>query len=150
MTIVKKRVFVDMDGVLVDFESGLEKVDPETRAKYGRRIDKIPGMFALMDPLPGAIDAWHRLCEKYEVHILSTAPWDNPTAWIDKRLWVEKYLGRSAWKKLTLSHNKHLLNGDFLIDDRTANGAGEFEGEHIHFGTEKFPGWDVVLEYLEA
>ena len=145
-----KRVFVDMDGVLVDFESGLEKVDPETRAKYGRRVDKIPGMFALMDPLPGAIDAWHRLCGKYEVHILSTAPWDNPTAWIDKRLWVEKHLGRSAWKKLTLSHNKHLLRGDYLIDDRTANGAGEFEGEHIHFGTENFPGWDTVLEYLEA
>ena len=145
-----KRVFVDMDGVLVDFESGLEKVDPETRAKYGRRIDKIPGMFALMDPMPGAIDAWQRLCEKYEVHVLSTAPWDNPTAWIDKRLWVEKHLGRTAWKKLTLSHNKHLLRGDYLIDDRTANGAGEFEGEHIHFGTEHFPGWDAVLEYLEV
>ena len=95
-----KRVFVDMDGVLVDFESGLEKVDPETRGRYGRRADKIPGMFGMMDPMPGAIDAWHRLCEKYEVHILSTAPWDNPSAWIDKRLWVEKYLGRSAWKKL--------------------------------------------------
>lgn len=145
-----KRVFVDMDGVLVDFESGLEKVDPETRARYGRRVDKIPGMFGMMDPMPGAIDAWHRLCEKYEVHILSTAPWDNPSAWIDKRLWVEKLLGHSAWKKLTLSHNKHLLRGEYLIDDRTANGAGEFEGEHIHFGTDRFPGWEAVLEYLEA
>ena len=145
-----KRVFVDMDGVLVDFESGIEKVPGNVRKRYGRRVDMIPGMFAMMDPLPGAIDAWNRLCEKYEVHILSTAPWDNPTAWQDKRLWVEKYLGKTAWKRLTLSHNKHLLRGEYLIDDRTANGAGEFEGEHIHFGTESFPGWEEVLEYLEA
>jgi len=146
----KKRVFVDMDGVLVDFESGLEKVHPDVRREYGRRIDKIPGMFGLMDPMPGAIDAWNRLCEKYDVHILSTAPWDNPTAWHDKRIWVAEYLGRTAYKRLTLSHNKHLLRGDYLIDDRTANGAGEFEGEHIHFGTDKFPNWENVLEYLDA
>ena len=59
-----KRVFVDMDGVLVDFESGIEKVPGNVRKRYGRRVDMIPGMFAMMDPLPGAIDAWHRLCEK--------------------------------------------------------------------------------------
>ena len=143
-----KRVFVDMDGVLVDFESGLERIPPAVRKKYGRRVDKIPGMFGLMDPMPGAIDAWHKLCEKYDVHILSTAPWDNPTAWQDKRLWVADYLGRSAWKRLTLSHNKNLLIGDYLIDDRTANGAGDFNGEHIHFGTEKFPDWKSVCDYL--
>ena len=145
-----QRVFVDMDGVLVDFESGLEKVEVDVRKKYGRRIDKIPGLFGLMDPMPGAINAWNRLVEKYDVHILSTAPWDNPSAWHDKRVWVQKYLGRSAYKRLTLSHNKNLLRGDYLIDDRTANGAGEFEGEHIHFGTDAFPGWEAVMKYLEV
>jgi 5'-nucleotidase len=29
--------------------------------------------------------------------------------------------------------------GDYLIDDRLKNGAGEFKGELIHFGTDKFP-----------
>ena len=145
-----KRVFVDMDGVLVDFESGLEKVPENIRKRYGARVDKIPGMFGLMDPMPGAINAWNRLCEKYEVHILSTAPWDNPTAWHDKRVWVAKYLGKTAKKRLTLSHNKHLLRGDYLIDDRTANGAGEFEGKLIQFGTQDFPDWETVLDFLEA
>jgi 5'(3')-deoxyribonucleotidase len=147
---MKKRVFVDMDGVLVDFESALAKTPPETLAKYGNRRDKIPGLFGMMDPMPGAIEAWNRLCAKYDVHILSTAPWDNPTAWHDKRVWVEKYLGPSAYKRLTLSHNKHLLRGDYLIDDRTANGAGEFEGELIQFGNDNFPNWETVLGYLEA
>ena len=44
--------------------------------------------------------------------------------------------------------NKNLNKGDFLIDDRTKNGAGEFEGELILFGSEKFPDWDEVVEYL--
>ena len=47
-----------------------------------------------------------------------------------------------------MSHNKNLNIGDYLIDDRTANGAGQFKGEHIHFGTEQFPDWDSVLKYL--
>ena len=38
--------------------------------------------------------------------------------------------------------------GDYLVDDSTRNGAGEFSGEHIHFGTDKFPDWKSVLDYL--
>ena len=66
----------------------------------------------------------------------------------DKNEWIKKHLGKSAHKRLILSHHKNLNKGDYLIDDRTANGAGEFEGEHIQFGSEKFPDWDSVLEYL--
>lgn len=43
---------------------------------------------------------------------------------------------------------KNLNIGDFLIDDRTKNGADRFTGEHIHFGTSKFPDWDTVVRYL--
>jgi hypothetical protein len=34
------------------------------------------------------------------------------------------------------------------VDDRTANGAGEFTGEHIHFLSEQFKDWDDVMSYL--
>jgi hypothetical protein len=27
-------------------------------------------------------------------------------------------------------------------------GVTKFKGEHIHFASEKFPGWESVLEYL--
>ena len=147
---MKKRVFVDMDGVLVNFAGALDDVAPWILNEYAGDLDEIPGLFSKMQPMPGAIAAYGRLCEKYDVHILSTAPWGNPSAWTDKRVWVAEHLGDIALKRLTLSHHKNLLMGDYLIDDRTANGAGEFEGKHIHFGTEEFPGWDAVLEYLEA
>ncbi|MGR8940621.1 MAG: hypothetical protein ACU83P_03425 [Gammaproteobacteria bacterium] len=26
----------------------------------------------------------------------------------------------------------------------------KFQGEHLHFGTSKFPGWAAVLDYLMA
>ena len=37
-----------------------------------------------------------------------------------------------------------------LIDDRTKNGADLFPGEHIHFGTDTFPDWSAVLDYLRG
>ena len=63
-------------------------------------------------------------------------------------MWVKKYLGKAAYKRLILSHHKNLNIGDYLIDDRTANGAGEFKGEHIHFKTDRFKDWKDVLNYL--
>lgn len=83
-----KRVFLDMDNVLVDFPSGMAKVEPELLSKY--KPDEVPGIFALMDPMPGAIDAVEKLVKKYDVFILSTAPWNNPSAWSDKLEWVKK------------------------------------------------------------
>mgnify|MGYP000727928084 FL=1 len=52
-------------------------------------------------------------------------------------------------KRLILSHHKHLLIGDYLIDDRRFNGASEFKGEWLHFGSENFRNWNAVLNYLQ-
>ena len=143
-----KILYIDMDNVLVDFPTGIDRVSEELRARYDGDLDEVPGIFALMDPMKGAVDAFQRLSKVYDTYILSTAPWENPSAWSDKLQWVKKYLGPSAHKRLILSHHKNLNNGDFLVDDRTKNGAAQFTGEHIHFGTEAFPDWEAVCEYL--
>ena len=138
-----------MDNVLVDFKSGIDRIDEATRMAYDGRLDEVPGIFSLMDPMPGAIEAVHRLAEKYDLFILSTAPWKNPSAWADKVSWVTKYLGDVLEKRLILSHRKDLLKGDYLIDDRSKHGADTFDGEWIRFGTDPFPDWKSVLEYLD-
>jgi len=66
----------------------------------------------------------------------------------DKLVWVKKYLGTHAYKRLILSHHKELNIGDYLIDDKLKNGADKFQGELIHFGSDKFPAWDAVVVYL--
>ena len=143
-----KVVYVDMDDVLVDFQSGIDSLSDEEREVYKDNIDNAPGIFSKMQPLDGAIEGYKKLTEYFDVYILSTAPWNNPSAWSDKLLWVQKHLGDIAYKRLILSSNKHLNAGDYLIDDRKANGARDLKGEHIHFLTEKFKNWDDVLNYL--
>ena len=149
---MKKIVYIDMDNVIVDFPTGIAKLDEKTRQQYVGNYDEVEGIFGLMEPMPKAIEAVHQLVEKYDIYVLSTSPWHNPSAWIDKIKWIHRYFGEDKnsvlYKRVILSHHKNLNQGDYLIDDRTANGAGKFNGEHIHFGTEKFPDWESVLKYL--
>ena len=137
-----------MDNVLVDFSSGIEKVSEKIQTEYQGRLDEIPGIFSLMNPLNGAIFSFERLSIKYDTYILSTAPWQNSSAWSDKNLWVRKYLGESAHKRLILTHHKNLNSGDYLIDDRTANGVDLLKGKHIFFGSNEYPNWEAVCSYL--
>ena len=147
---MNKILYVDMDNVLVDFPSAFPKVSKELLIKHENDKDEIPGIFSLMDPMPGAIDSFNELSKLFDTYILSTSPWNNDSAWIDKLRWVKQYLGESAYKRLILSHHKNLNIGNFLIDDRTKNGADKFQGEHIHFGSEKFPDWNIVVNYLKT
>lgn len=151
-------VFVDMDGVLVDFPYDVNDVDPTILEKCkdassrGIHHSDVEGLFATLLPIEGAAQAIDRLMEHYEVYLLSTSPWSNTEAWSDKRRWVEKYLPNLPKKRLTLTHRKDLARGAFLIDDRPNNGArefGEYDGqEWLHFGSVKFPDWASVLTYL--
>jgi len=143
-----KKLFFDMDGVLVNFQSGIDKLSDDVKKEYEGRLDEVPGIFSLMDPMPGAIEAVHELSKYYDVYILSTAPWKNPSAWSDKINWITQYFGDLFKKRVVLTHCKHLVNGDYLVDDRAKNGASEFPGEWVQFGSERFPDWEEVTCYL--
>jgi len=145
---MKKILYIDMDNVLVDFPSGIEQLPLDIVQKYTDNLDEVPGIFSLMKPLSGAIEAFSVLADRFDTYILSTSPWENPSAWSDKVIWVKKYLGPQAHKRLILSHHKNLNIGDYLIDDRSKNGADKFTGEHIKFGSDRFPDWEIVKKYL--
>lgn len=148
----KQIVFVDMDNVLVNFQSGIDKISSEDKEEYGpEHYDNVPGIFSLMEPNEGAIEAYEWLSQKFDTYILSTAPWENPSAWTDKLLWVKRHLPEVAWKRLILSHHKNLLKGDYIIDDRDARGVDQFSGKHIHFAKEGagFDDWKAVISYLK-
>jgi 5'-nucleotidase len=137
---MKKILYFDLDGVLADYEA---------KPSY-KNNSNIPekGFFLSLEPILGGVEAFKKLSDHYDCFFLTTAPWSNTHALSEKRIWVEKHLGDLAFKKLITTHRKDLLRGDYLIDDRTVNGVSEFEGEHIHFGSDKFPNWESVLNYL--
>ena len=144
----KKILYIDMDNVLVDFKSALFLQPKELLKHYEGREDEIPNLFSQMQPMKWAIESFNKLAKSFDVYVLSTAPWENPSAWSDKLEWVKRYLPDTAYKRLILSHHKNLNGGDYLVDDRTNNGAGAFNGELILFGSEKFPDWESVCKYL--
>ena len=144
----RKILYFDMDGVLVDFVSGINRLPEETVLEYQDHLDDVPGIFSLMEPMPGSIEAVKLLAKQYDVYILSTAPWNNPSAWADKVRFVQKYFPEVFHKRLILSHHKELCKGDYLIDDRSKHGAEDFKGEWIQFRSEMFPDWDAVINYL--
>jgi hypothetical protein len=146
--VIVKILYLDMDNVLVDFASGIRAADPALIRAYEGHPDDAPGIFALMEPLPGAVEAFTVLSEAYDTYILSTAPWKNPSAWSDKLEWVKRHFGDKAYKRLILTHHKDLNRGDFLVDDRRKHGADRFRGELVPFGSERFPGWPSVTAYL--
>jgi 5'-nucleotidase len=131
-----------------DFPSAFSKISQDILTEFDGRLDEVPGIFSMMSPIAGAIDAYKNLSELFDTYILSTSPWENPSAWSDKLIWVKTHLGAHAHKRLILSHHKNLNRGDFLVDDRLNNGVDQFQGEHIHFGTSRFPDWRSVVEYL--
>jgi 5'(3')-deoxyribonucleotidase len=150
----RQIVYVDMDGVLVDFDSGIARLTEQELAMYQDRYDEVPGIFARMDPMPGAIEAFTALSQRFDVYILSTASWLNPSAWAHKVEWIQAHFGHDdqspAYKRLILSHHKDLNRGDYLIDDRPHNGAASFAGELIVFGSDRFPDWAAVLAHLDV
>ena len=141
---MKKVIYVDMDGVLCEYVGRCNElgIDPD-EAKH------VSGFFRSLKPIKGAIEAYRKLNAKHDVYILSAASWTNPAACAEKIEWVNEYLPE-AYKRVIFSHNKNLCQGDFLIDDRAKCGAERFDGQWIQFGSETFPNWDSVLEFIEV
>lgn len=144
----KKIVYIDLDGVVADFDAAFKRVAEKTWIEGCEK--KVPeGFFLDLALINGAVESINKLSQKYELYFLSTPQWSNPSCWKEKRLWVEKHFQELFFKRLILTHNKGLLKGDYLIDDKIQNGVAEFQGKHIHFGSAEFPNWDAVMLFLE-
>jgi 5'-nucleotidase len=134
---MKKILLIDMDGVLA-----------ENKSEDFEITKRQPQFFIKKKPIKGAVEAFKFLSKIYDCHIVSTPVWSNPLCWKEKREWVDQHLGSEATKRLTLTHNKQLVMGDYLIDDSLKHGVMESKSEHIHFGSEQFPNWESVINYL--
>jgi 5'(3')-deoxyribonucleotidase len=154
----KKIILCDMDGVIVDFRKGILDINPnltmhdDNHDKEETIVDSIvynnTQFFQNLKPIEHSIESVKELMKYYNVYFCSTPMEIVPHSFTGKKEWLNTHFGDKAFKNLILTHRKDLCIGDYLIDDRIKNGAGEFTGEHIHFASNKFPDWESVLKYL--
>lgn len=150
---MKRILYCDMDQVVADFIGGIKKLAPHLDTTvYSKEIDllceKNPYIFHDLDPIEDAIESVTKLFDYYDIYFISVPMWNVPLSFTGKRIWIEKYFGAIAEKRLILTHRKDLNRGSFIVDDTTRHGVAEFQGVHFHFGQEQFPNWKVLLPHL--
>ena len=96
---MKKIIYVDMDGVISDFDKAAKN--------YPKRPD-LHVNFRDLDLVPGAKDALIKLNVDFDIFIATTPPWSRPDVWAHKREWIGEHF---PWlkKKMILTHRKDLL-----------------------------------------
>lgn len=170
---MKKRVLVDMDGVLANvylqfihfeyLESGkkltLEEATGPDEVKAfpnGRKHVNMPGFFRTVPVMKGAVEAIKYLNEKYELYIVSAAM-EFPNSLKDKYEWLEEHFPFLDWHQFVFCGSKQVICGDFMIDDHPKN-LDYFDGQRIIFsqlhnagkdnGYTRMDGWDEIYKIL--
>lgn len=144
----RRKIFVDMDGVLCDFLGAFlwwKKNHPEIEYPQSQF-----GLFSNLEPIPGAIEGFKKLEEHFDVYILTRPSTYNLMCYTEKADWVRRHLGGHVLENLIICCDKSLVKGvgHVLIDDTVQAGQLDFEGEFVHFGSEKFRNWEEVIKHL--
>lgn len=130
---MKTIVFVDMDGVLADFDgavtSGVKKDPPEMF---------VPGFFRKLNVMEGAKEGIAALLANpnISVYIGSKPTYANTLCATEKMDWIQEHFPELK-KRMVLVCDKKLLRGNFLIDDDVERWGHKFKGAFIFFDRTK-------------
>jgi hypothetical protein len=123
---MKKIIHINMDNVLVD-------------------IHGIDGM----RNIHGARESLKRLSYDYDVFIYSAAAYDARVTWRAKTEWILNNFGDDAVRNLTLTHDKYVPIGDFLIIKEKEEFV-VFQGRHLQFKKGDFENWECIVDYFDS
>ena len=137
---------IDMDDVIVDFKGKLmrelkalhptdntiklSKVYTSVSESFTSYEDDIrtivdgDGFFRDLELIPGAVEGMTKLHNQgHDVFICSKPRWTSPTCASDKKEWVREFMPDFLQKKLILTWDKSVIQGDILIDDYLQTGV---------------------------
>ena len=141
----KYRIFIDMDGVIADFEKASNEF-LRIHCKTNRPDKWVD--YRNLDVIEGAIEAVAKLNADHEVFIASTPPWTRPEVWGHKREWIGEHFPYLK-RRIILTHRKDLLIGDILIDDSRFRGQPDFQGEWFWFNKNwNNKNWEACMKWI--
>lgn len=94
-----------------------------------------PGFYRNLQPLPGAVDAYHEMLHRgHRVKFVTSPWWSNPTCLQDKSDSILEFFGAAAQSSIIFTGDKTVVQGEILFDDKP-----EIRGDSLT------PSWTQVL-----
>lgn len=117
------QLFLDMDGVLADFDTGYELAFGNRPDKQNDDVDwnlvtNTPNFYLNLPPMFDMYKLWD-FSKAYRPIILTGIPSSIVEAPENKKAWVRKWLGPEVEVRCCKSRDKclHASHGDILVDD---------------------------------
>lgn len=117
------KLYVDMDGVLADFDKHHEDTFGVRPCKKSdnvdwKRVRQTPNFYYNIPPMEDMLQLWEYI-ERYAPTVLTGVPYSVEEAEQNKQGWVAKNLGKHVPVICCPSKDKskHCQQGDILIDD---------------------------------
>jgi len=126
------RIAIDVDGVLA-------ATDPAQLVRDAH----LPGFFAGLSPVEGALEGIAALARTHEVFVCSSAMY-VPHAFAEKFGWLERHLPFISPDRLVFCGRKYVIAADVLVDD-SIHGLERFAGRGILF-TRPYNAHDPYLD----
>ena len=117
-----------MDNVLVDFQSALQHVVSSVLDRHAENKDNIPGIFSLMTPMPGAVEAFEELTARKRQNQLNQEHIDKIISTYQQRQAEPRYSRRVEMAEI--EKNDYNLNISRYIS--TAVAEAEIDLGAIH------------------
>ena len=115
---VADKTYTHDDVTQYDIKRSLGLLDSEVTDIVG--LIQQPGFCLSIEPIAGAVEGFRALHSVADVYIV-TSPWNSCPTWTHEReRWLANHFDIHHSRVLHGSA-KHLIKGDFLVDDKTDN-----------------------------
>lgn len=171
---MKKKLIVDIDGVLADIYGQFRKFEFED---FGRNQDlseitgkleeeafvngeiymATQGFFRNAAVIKGSVEALEKLNQTHDLFIVSAAT-KFPNSMAEKQEWLLEHFPFITWQQIVFCGTKEIIKGDIMIDDHFKN-LDKFYGQTILFsqphnvnriekGHNRVTNWKEIMELL--